>query len=89
MERAMSELQSKDTKGAKDVLLMLDMNETIDQMAMANSVRWYGHVLRREGGHVMRKEGGHVLRMVLDFEVKGQRKKSRPKKTQKQVKDKT
>ena len=36
---------------------------TIDQLAMANSVLWYGHVLRREDGH--------VLRMAFDFEVEG------------------
>ena len=45
---------------------MLGLNEIIDQLAMANSVRWYGHVLRREDGH--------VLRRTLDFEVEGQRK---------------
>ena len=33
----------------------------LDQLAMANSVRWYGHVLRRGGGH--------ILRSALDFEV--------------------
>ena len=31
------------------------MNEVIDQSAMASSVSWYGHVLRREGGHVLRR----------------------------------
>ena len=41
------------------------MKETIDQLAMANSVRWYGHVLKRVDGH--------VLRRALDFEVEGQR----------------
>ena len=40
---------------------------------MGNSVRWYGHVLRREDGHVLRK--------ALDFEVEGQRKKGRLKGT--------
>ena len=44
---------------------MLGLNETIDQLAMANGVHWYGHVLRREDGH--------VLRRALDFEVEGQR----------------
>ena len=39
---------------------------------MANRVRWYGHVLRRDSGHVLRK--------VLEFEVKGKRKRGRPKK---------
>ena len=40
---------------------MLCLNETIDQMAMANSVRCYGH----------------VLRWALDFEVEVQRNKGR------------
>ena len=40
-------------------------------MAKANEVRWYGHVLRRDGGHVLRK--------ALEFEVKGKRKGGRPK----------
>ena len=49
---------------------MLGLNETIDQLAMANCVRWHGHVLRREDGHVSRR--------ALDIEVEGQRKKGRP-----------
>ena len=49
---------------------MLGLNETIDQLAMTNSVRWYGHVLRREDGHVSEK--------ALYFEVEGQGKKGRP-----------
>ena len=44
---------------------MLGLNETIDQLDMANSVRWYGHVLRREDSHVLRRS--------LDFEVKGKK----------------
>ena len=36
-------------------MLMLDLNETIDQLAMANSVHWYDHVLRREDDHVLRR----------------------------------
>ena len=40
---------------------------------MANSVCLYGHVLRREDGH--------VLRRALVFEVEGQRKKERLKRT--------
>ena len=38
---------------------------------MANSVRWYAHVLRNEDGH--------VLRLALSLEVEGQGKKGRPK----------
>ena len=48
---------------------MLGLAETIDQLAMADSVHWYGHVLRREDGH--------VLRRAFDFEIEGQRKKGR------------
>ena len=40
---------------------------------MANSVHWYGRVLR--------KEDSHLLRWALDVEVDGQRKKGRPKRT--------
>ena len=38
---------------------------------MANSVHWYGNMLRREDGH--------GLRRALDFEVEGQRMKERRK----------
>ena len=38
-----------------DLIFMLGLNETIDQLAMANSVRWYGRVSRRENGHVLKR----------------------------------
>ena len=44
-------------------MFLLDLHETIDQLAMADSVRLCGHVLRREDSHVSRK--------ALDFEVEG------------------
>ena len=71
MERAMCGVQLKDRKRSTDLMFMLGLNETIDQLAMANSVRWYGHLLR--------KEYDHVLRRALNFEVESQRKKGRPK----------
>ena len=38
--------------------------------------------------HVLRREDGHVLRRALEFEVEGQRKKGRPKRTwKKQVEE--
>ena len=40
-----------------------EIEETIDQLAMASSVRWYGHVLRREEGHVL----------ILRLKVKGRK----------------
>ena len=63
--RAMCGIQLKDRKISTDLMFMLGLSETIDQLAMANSVRWNSHVLRREDGHVLR----------MAFEVEGQRKK--------------
>ena len=65
-------VQLKERKRPMDLMFMLCLKETIDQLAMANSARWNGYVLRREDGHVLRK---------LDFEVEGQRKKWRLKRT--------
>ena len=59
MVRAMCGPQLKDRKRSND--LMVPLNESMDQLAMANSVCWYGHVLRGEDGHVLRGEDGHVL----------------------------
>ena len=36
-------------------MLLLGFGETIDQLDMANSVRWYDHVLIRVDGHVLRR----------------------------------
>ena len=61
-------------------MFMLRLKEIIDQLAMANSVRWCGHVLRRQDDH--------VLRSALHFEFEGQRKKGRLKRTwKKQVEE--
>ena len=49
------------------------MKESVDQLAKANGVRWYGHVLRRDGDHALRK--------ALEFNVNEPRKRGRPKKT--------
>ena len=58
------------------------MKETIDRLATANGVRWYGHVLRRDDDS--------VLKVALNLEVTGKRKRERPKKTRKkQVEEET
>ena len=46
MVRAMCGEQLKDRKRSTDLVFMVGPNETIDQLVVANSVRWYGHVLR-------------------------------------------
>ena len=52
-------------KKSIDLMFILDLDETINQLAMANSVCWYGHVLWREDGHVFRR--------VLDYDFEGHR----------------
>ena len=47
MVEVVSGVQIKDTIRAVDFMLMLGLNEAMDQLAMANSVHWYGHVLKR------------------------------------------
>ena len=56
MVRAMCGVQLKDRERSTDLMVMLGLRVTIHQLAMANSICWYGHVLRR----------------TLDFEVEGQ-----------------
>ena len=50
---------------------MLGLKETLDRMAKANGVRWYGHVIRRYEDNTLKKA------MIL--EVNGKRKRGRPK----------
>ena len=56
-------------KRSMDLMSMLGLNETIDQLAMVSCVCWHGHVLGREDGNVIRR--------ALDLEVEGQRRKGR------------
>ena len=73
MVRNMCGVKLMDKKSTKDLMQMLDLNETMDQLVKANSVRWYGHVLK--------KDKNNFLRMALDLRVKGTKKIGRPKKT--------
>ena len=78
-ERAMvrimcaAELMEKKRTDSLHLMEILGLKETVVQMAKANGVRWYGHVLRRDDGHTLRK--------ALEFKVRGKRKPGRPKKT--------
>ena len=55
MVRALCGAKLMEKKRIEDLMEMLDLKETVVQMAKANGVRWYGHVLRRDDGHVSRK----------------------------------
>ena len=46
-------------------MLTLGLNETMDQLAMANSIYWYDYVSRRYDRH--------ILCRALDFVIEGQR----------------
>ena len=65
--RAMCGAKLMEKKRTEDLMEMLGLKETMVQVAKANGVRWYGHVLRRDDGHILRK--------VLEFIVKGKRKR--------------
>ena len=52
-------------------MLILALGETVDQLAMGNIVRWYGHLLK--------KDRIDLMRGALDFEVMGTMKRGRPK----------
>ena len=82
MVRAMCGQKVVDRKTTEEQMDMLGLKETIDRLATANGVRWYGHVLRRDDDS--------VLRVALNLEVTGKRKRGRPKKTwKKQVEEET
>ena len=73
MMRAMCGQKVVDQKTTKEHMYMMELKETMDRLATANGVRWYGHVLRRNDNS--------VLRVSLDLEVSIKRKRGRPKKT--------
>ena len=82
MVRAMCGQKVVDRETTKKQMDMLGLKETIDRLATANEIRWYGHVLRRDDDS--------VLRVALNLEVSGKRKRGRPKKTwKKQVEEET
>ena len=80
MVRAMCGVKLVDRKRVEVLMRMVGLEEAVEQLALANSVRWFGHILRREDGH--------VLGRALDFEVEGCRRRGRPKRTwKKQVEE--
>ena len=82
MVRAMCVQKVVDRKTTEEQMDMLGLKETIDRLATANGVRWYGHVLRRDDDS--------ALRVALNLEVSGKRKRGRPRKTwKKQVEEET
>ena len=54
MVRAMCGAKLRERR-TEDQMEMLGLKETVVQMAKANGVKWYGHVLKRDNGYVLRK----------------------------------
>ena len=80
MVRAMCGVKLMDKRSTEELMDMLGLKETVDRLAKANAVRWYGHILRREEKH--------ILRQALELQVDGARGKGRPRKTwRKQVEE--
>ena len=67
MVKAMCGVQLKDGKRSADLMFMFGLNETTDQLTMANNVCWYSYMLRRQYGH--------VLRRALNCDVEGLKRK--------------
>ena len=79
--RAMCGTQLMDVKTAVVLTVMLVLNKTIPQLAMANNVRWYGHVLTKEDGHILR-----TFELEAEVRERKEAQKGR-KKTQKERKE--
>ena len=73
MVRSISEVKLVDGKNTAGQMKMLGLKETLDKMAQANGVRWYGHVVRRGEESILKK--------AMMLQVNGQRKRGRPKQT--------
>ena len=69
MIRAMCDVKLLDRKNSEELMDMLGIKESLDIMAKASIMRWYGHVLRKEDENVIVK--------ALKFEESGSR--GRPK----------
>ena len=71
--RAMCSVKLLDQRNSEELMDMLAIKESLDRMAKASSMRWYGHVLRLEDKNVIVK--------AFKFEVSGSRGRERPKQT--------
>ena len=63
-------------KRSQELMSLLGFKDTLDELARASGVRWYGHVLRRDNV---------VLRRALHFEVARKRGRGRPNMTWKSI----
>ena len=55
MIRAMCRVKLLDRRNSKELMDMLGIKESLNRMAKASNIRWYGHVLRKEDENVIVK----------------------------------
>ena len=55
MIRAMCDVKLLDQRNSEELMDMLGIKESLDRMAKASSMRWYGHVLRKEDENMIVK----------------------------------
>ena len=70
MIRAMCGVKLIEKRRIQKLVSLLGLKDTLDKVARASRVRWYGHVLRRDDYD--------VLRRALDFEVVGRTGRGQP-----------
>ena len=70
MMRARCGVKMIEKRRSQELMSLLGLKDTLDGLARATGVRWYGHVLRRDNDDVVRR--------ALDFEVAGRRRGGRP-----------
>ena len=70
MVRAMCGVKLVDKRNTLELMVMLGLKEAADKLVRANSMRWYGHVLRRPEKNILMK--------AMVNEVDGKRKQGRP-----------
>ena len=70
MMRAMCGVKIIEKRRSQELMSMLGSKDALNELARANGVQLYGHVLRRDSSD--------ILRRALDFEVAGRRGGGRP-----------
>ena len=55
---------------SQELMSLLGLKDSLDELARASGMRWYGHVLRRNNDDVFRR--------ALDFEAAGRRRRGGP-----------
>ena len=75
VKRVMCRVELIKKQISQELMDAFDLEDTLDRLAIANRVQWYGHVLRRN-------DDDYVLRRALDFQVVGRRECRPPKMTE-------